>query len=162
MDKKDLQILAILQEDGTTPLSELAEAVSLSSTPCWRRVQRMQEDGVIRKTVTLCDPAALNVGVTVFVSIRTNQHSDAWMRRFVQGTRDIPEIVEIYRMSGDVDYLLKVVVPDIAGYDRVYKRLIKAVELQDVSSSFAMEVLKTTTALPLDYASLTTRSTSSP
>jgi Lrp/AsnC family transcriptional regulator len=162
MDKKDLQILAILQQDGTTPLSALAEAVSLSSTPCWRRVQRMQDEGVIRKTVTLCNPKALNVGVTVFVSVRTSQHSDAWMKRFVQGTRDIPEIVEIYRMSGEVDYLLKVVVPDIAGYDRVYKRLIKAVELQDVSSSFAMEVLKTTTALPLDYAALTTRSTSSP
>ena len=162
MDSKDLQILSILQEDGTTPLAELAEAVSLSSTPCWRRVQRLQEAGVIKRTVALCDPARLSVGVTVFVSIRTSQHSDAWMKRFVQGTRDIPEIVEIYRMSGEVDYLLKVVVPDIAGYDRVYKRLIKAVELQDVSSSFAMEVLKSTTALPLDYASVTTRSTSAP
>ena len=162
MDKKDLQILAILQQDGTTPLAALAEAVSLSPTPCWRRVQRLHEDGVIRKTVAVCDPIKLNVGVTVFVSIRTSQHSDVWMKRFVQGTRDIPEIVEIYRMSGDIDYLLKVVVPDIAGYDRVYKRLIKAVELQDVSSSFAMEVLKGTTALPLDYAPLTTRSTSAP
>lgn len=152
MDKKDKQILSILQADGNTPLSEIAHAVSLSSTPCWRRVQKLQEDGVIRKHVVLCDPVKLNVPVTVFVSIRTSQHSDAWMRKFTQATRDMPEIVEIYRMSGDVDYLLRIVVPDIAGYDAVYKRLIKAVELQDVSSSFAMEVLKSTTALPLDYA----------
>ena len=146
-----MQILAILQQNAATPLSELAQAVNLSSTPCWRRVQRLHESGVIRGQVALCDPAKLNVPVTVFVSIRTSQHSDAWMKKFVQATRDIPEIVEIYRMSGDVDYLLRVVVPDIAGYDAVYKRLIKAVDLQDVSSSFAMEVLKSTTALPLDY-----------
>ena len=151
MDKKDVQILSVLQQNAATPLAELAAAVSLSSTPCWRRVQKLYESGVIRKQVALCDPIQLNLPVTVFVSIRTSQHSDAWMKRFVQGTRDIPEIVEIYRMSGDVDYLLKIVVPDIAGYDAVYKRLIKAAELQDVSSSFAMEVLKSTTALPLDY-----------
>jgi len=152
MDKKDLQILALLQQNAATPLAELAEAVSLSSTPCWRRVQKLYEEGVIRKQVVLCSAGKLGVPVTVFVSVRTSQHSDAWMKRFVQATRDIPEIVEIYRMSGDVDYLLKVVVPDIAGYDAVYKRLIKAADLQDVSSSFAMEVLKSTTALPLDYA----------
>jgi Lrp/AsnC family transcriptional regulator len=151
MDKKDLQLLALLQQDAATPLAQLAQAVNLSTTPCWRRVQKLHEDGVIRKQVALCDPVRLNVPVTVFVSVRTSQHSDAWAKRFVQSTRDIPEIMEIYRMSGDVDYLLKVVVPDIAGYDRVYKRLIKAVDLQDVSSSFAMEVLKSTTALPLDY-----------
>ena len=151
MDKKDLQILSILQKNGATPLAELAKAVHLSSTPCWRRVQKLNDEGVIRGQVALCDPAKLNVAVTVFVSIRTSQHSDAWMKKFTQATRDIPEIVEIYRMSGDVDYLLKIVVPDIAGYDAVYKRLIKAVDLQDVSSSFAMEVLKSTTALPLDY-----------
>lgn len=151
MDKKDLQLLALLQQDAATPLAQLAQAVNLSTTPCWRRVQKLHEDGVIRKQVALCDAARLNLPVTVFVSIRTSQHSDAWAKRFVQATRDIPEIMEIYRMSGDIDYLLKVVVPDIAGYDRVYKRLIKAVDLQDVSSSFAMEVLKSTTALPLDY-----------
>ncbi|WP_048438012.1 Lrp/AsnC family transcriptional regulator [Caenimonas sp. SL110] len=151
MDKKDLKILSILQKNGATPIAELAEAVGLSSTPCWRRVQKLQDDGVIRGHVVLCDAAKLNVAVTVFVSLRTSQHSDAWMKKFMQGTRDIPEIVEIYRMSGDIDYLLKIVVPDIAGYDAVYKRLIKSVDLQDVSSSFAMEVLKSTTALPLDY-----------
>jgi len=154
MDKKDLQLVALLQRDASTPLAELAKAVNLSGTPCWRRVQKLYEDGVIRKQVALCSPARLNVPVTVFVSIRATQHSDAWMKRFVQGTHDIPEIVEIYRMSGDIDYLLKVVVPDIAGYDKVYKRLVRAVELQDVSSSFAMEVLKSTTELPLDYAAM--------
>lgn len=152
MDRKDLEILSRLQRDATTPLSELAEAVHLSSTPCWRRVQKLQEDGFIEKQVVLCNAAKLNVGVTVFVAIRTSQHNDAWMKRFVHGAREIPEIVEIYRMSGDIDYLLKVVVPDIAGYDRVYKRLVKVADIQDVSSSFAMEVLKHTTALPLDYA----------
>ena len=157
MDKKDVQILALLQQNGATPLAELADAVHLSPTPCWRRVQKLWHDGVIEKLVALCSPVRLNVGVTVFVAIRTSQHSDAWMKKFMQGTRDIPEIVEIYRMSGDIDYLLKVVAPDIAGYDKVYKRLIKAVDLQDVSSSFAMEVLKTTTALPLDYVEFKTR-----
>jgi Lrp/AsnC family transcriptional regulator len=152
MDKKDREILSILQKNAATPLAELARAVHLSPTPCWRRVQKLHESGVIRGQVVLCDAAKLNLPVTVFVAIRTSQHSDAWMKRFVQATRDIPEIVEIYRMSGDVDYLLKVIVPDIAGYDAVYKRLIRAVDLQDVSSSFAMEVLKSTTALPLDYA----------
>jgi Lrp/AsnC family transcriptional regulator len=151
MDKKDLQILTLLQKNAATPLAELAQAVHLSSTPCWRRVQRLYESGVIRRQVALCDAALLNVAVTVFVSIRAGQHSDPWMKKFVQATRDIPEIVEIYRMSGEVDYLLKVVVPDIAGFDSVYKRLVRAIDLQDVSSSFAMEVLKSTTALPLDY-----------
>jgi len=157
MDKKDLQILSLLQQNGAASLADIAKAVHLSPTPCWRRVQKLWDEGVIEKQVALCSPARLNVGVTVFVAIRTSQHSDAWMKRFVQGTRDIPEIVEIYRMSGDIDYLLKVVVPDIAGYDKVYKRLIKAVDLQDVNSSFAMEVLKTTTALPLDYVETTAR-----
>src|SRR5262245_52372096 len=101
MDKKDLQILAVLQRNAATPLAELAAAVHLSSTPCWRRVQKLQADGVIRGQVALCDPAKLNVPVTVFVSVRAGQHTDAWMKRFVQATRDIPEIVEIYRMSGD-------------------------------------------------------------
>ena len=151
MDDKDLKILSILQKNSATPLAELAEAVNLSSTPCWRRVQKLHEEGVIRGQVALCDPAKLNLPVTVFVSLRTNQHSDTWVKKFVQATRDMPEIVEIYRMSGDIDYLLKIVVPDIPGYDAVYKRLIKAIDLQDVNSSFAMEVLKSTTALPLDY-----------
>jgi Lrp/AsnC family transcriptional regulator len=154
MDKKDLDILSLLQENADMPLAELAEAVNLSSTPCWRRVQKLREEGVIRGQVALCDPVKLNVGVTVFVAVKTSQHNEDWMRRFIQAMRDIPEIVESYRMSGDIDYLLKVCVPDIAGYDRVYKKLVSSIALQDVSSSFAMEVLKSTTALPLDYVQL--------
>lgn len=154
MDRKDLEILALLQKDASIPLADLANAVNLSSTPCWRRVQKLHEDGVIERQVALCNPTLLNVGVTVFVALRTNQHNEQWTQRFINGTRDIPEIVEIYRMTGDIDYLLKVVVSDIAGYDKIYKKLVKAVDLQDVSSSFAMEVLKKTTALPLEHATL--------
>ncbi|MDN4576239.1 transcriptional regulator [Pandoraea cepalis] len=151
MDKRDVQILTMLQKDATIGLNDLAKAVSLSPTPCWRRLQKLRDEGVIQQQVVLCDPAKLNLGLTAFVTVRSNQHGDAWTRRFVEGVCSIPEIVEIYRMSGDVDYLLKVVVPDIAGYDSVYKRLIKCVEMMDVSSAFAMEVIKRTTALPLSY-----------
>jgi Lrp/AsnC family transcriptional regulator len=152
MDDIDKKILFILQHDAETSLAEIAKSVHLSQTPCWRRIQKLRDAGVIRKQVALCDAAALNVGVTVFVSVRTNHHTLAWLEQFAQGVRQIPEIVEIYRMSGDIDYLLRVVVPDIAGYDAVYKKLIKVADLHDVSSSFAMEQLKYTTALPLDYA----------
>lgn len=152
MDAIDRRILSILQQDADTPLAAIAERVHLSHTPCWRRIQKLRAAGVIRKQVALCDPKALNVGVTVFVSVRTSQHTQAWLDRFAKGVRDIPEVVEFYRMSGDVDYLLRVVVPDIAAYDAVYRRLIRIADLHDVSSSFAMEQMKYTTALPLDYA----------
>ncbi len=152
LDSKDRTLLTLLQQDAETPLASLAEAVSLSSTPCWRRIQRLREAGYITRHVALVDPRKVNLGVTVFMALRTNQHSQDWLERLGQAVRDIPEIVEFYRMSGDVDYLLRVVVPDIAAYDAVYKRLISSVELADVSSSFAMEELKFTTALPLDYA----------
>ncbi|MCY1270489.1 DNA-binding transcriptional activator DecR [compost metagenome] len=155
MDKKDLQIIALLQQDASISLAELAEAVNLSPTPCWRRLQKLREDGVITRQVALCDAERLKLGVTVFVTIRTSRHSDDWTRQFIEGTRDIPEIVEIYRMTGDVDYLLKMVVPDIKAYDAVYKRLIRVADLSDVSSGFAMEVIKHTTALPLDHLTQT-------
>ena len=151
MDKRDIQILEILQEDATIGLAELAMKVNLSPTPCWRRLQKLREEGVICSQVVLCDPVKLNLGLTAFVTVRSNQHGEGWTRRFIEAVRAIPEIIEIYRMSGDVDYMLKIVVPDIAGYDSVYKRLIKSVEMMDVSSAFAMEVVKRTTALPLDY-----------
>jgi Lrp/AsnC family transcriptional regulator len=154
MDKKDLEILALLQGDASIALGDLANAVHLSTTPCWRRVQKLQEEGVLTKQVYLCEPKKLNLGLIVFVSVRTNQHNEKWMEKFINGTRDIPEIVEIYRMSGDIDYLLKVFVPDVSSYDTVYKKLVKVVDIQDVSSSFAMEVIKSTTMLPLDYACL--------
>jgi Lrp/AsnC family transcriptional regulator len=152
IDDLDRKILDILQGDATIPVAALAERVGLSSTPCWRRIQKLEEAGVIERRVALCDPGKLNVGVTVFVSIRTGQHDLAWLEKFAQAVRDIPEVVEFYRMSGDVDYLLRIVVPDIAAYDAVYKRLIARVPLSDVSSAFAMEAIKYTTALPLGYA----------
>jgi Lrp/AsnC family transcriptional regulator len=151
MDNKDRTILELLQQDADMPLAEIAERVHLSPTPCWRRIQKLREAGVIRKQVALCDAQRLNVGVTVFVTVRTSQHTQAWLERFAKGVKAIAEVVELYRMSGEVDYLLRVVVPDIAAYDSVYKRLIKIADLHDVSSSFAMEQLKYTTALPLDY-----------
>ena len=152
MDRIDVNILAQRQEDSTVPVATLAERVGLSTTPCWRRVQNLEKAGVIRKRVALLDGAALNVGVTVFVRLRTSQHSYAWLEDFAAKVAAIDEVVEFYRMSGDVDYLLKIVVPDIASYDAVYKRLIKSAEFSDVSSSFAMEEIKYTTALPLGYA----------
>lgn len=149
MDKIDRQILSILQSDAGVPIAEIADRVHLSQTPCWKRIQKLKEAGVIRKQVVLCDPQKLGYGTTVFVAIRTNQHSDTWLRKFAAAVQGIAEIVEAYRMSGEVDYLLRVVVADIRGYDEVYKRLIKAVELVDVSSSFAMEQIKFSTAIPV-------------
>ena len=152
MDKIDIKILATLQEDANIPISELAERVGLSKTPCWKRVQKLEGDGVIRRRVALLDPDKLNVGVSVFVTVRTREHTLDWIETFAAAVSKIPEVVEFYRMSGDIDYMLRIVVPDIAGYDAVYKRLIATVNLYDVSSSFAMERIKYTTALPLHYA----------
>ncbi len=150
-DGFDKLILKHLQEDASIGLNDLAAAIKLSPTPTWRRVQRLEAAGVIRKRVALLDAAKINLGVTVFVGIKTNQHNPSWLDKFAAAVADVPEIVEVYRMSGDLDYLLRVVVPDIAGYDTVYRKLINSVELFDVSSSFAMEQMKFTTALPLDY-----------
>ena len=151
LDKKDKEILQLLQENASLSLAEVATRVNLTQTPCWRRIQKLQAEGVIRKQVVLCDANKLNLGLTTFVTIRTSQHNERWMQRFVAGATSIAEIVEIYRLSGDADYLLKIVVSDISRYDSVYKRLIRAVDLLDVSSAFAMETIKCTTALPLDY-----------
>ena len=151
LDAVDKQILGLLQANAETPIAELAAQVHLSVTPCWRRIQRMKAEGVITKQVALVDPRAVNVGVTVFVAVRTSQHTPKWFNTFKAVVQAIPEVVEFYRMSGDVDYLLRVVVPDIAAYDSVYQRLINGTALSDVSSSFAMEELKFTTALPLSY-----------
>jgi Lrp/AsnC family transcriptional regulator len=148
----DRKILALLQEDASQPVAAIAEKVGLSPSPCWRRMQKLEEDGYIRGRVAVLDPDRLNVGVTVFVAVRTNQHDLDWLEKFATAVRDFPEVVEFYRMSGDIDYLLRVVVPDIAAYDAFYKRLIQRVTLSDVSSSFAMETIKYTTALPLAYA----------
>ena len=152
MDAIDRQILELLQNDANIPIAKIAETVGLSSTPCWRRIQHLEKTGVIKQRVVLLDPEKMNVGVTVFVSVRTSQHNEKWLQKFSSVVACIPQIVEFYRMSGDTDYLLRVVVPDIKAFDSVYKRLIRDIELSDVSSSFAMEQIKYTTKLPLDYA----------
>ena len=153
MDRTDKKILALLQEDATPTVAEIAERVGLSATPCWRRIQNLEKRGVIRRRVALLDPGELNVGVTVFARVKTSQHNLDWLEGFATAVAAIDEVVEFYRMSGDIDYLLKIVVPDIERYDAVYKRLIAAADFADVSSSFAMEEIKFTTALPLGYAS---------
>jgi len=152
MDRIDCKILEQIQADATLSVADIAEKVGLSSTPCWRRIQKLERSGVIRKRVALLDRASLNLGVDVFVAIKTNQHNAAWLDSFASVVTEFPEVVEFYRMSGDIDYLMRVVVPDIPAYDAFYKRLIQQADIYDVSSSFAMEQLKYTTALPLQYA----------
>jgi Lrp/AsnC family transcriptional regulator len=152
LDAIDCRLMALLQADATLSLAQLAEAVGLSTTPCWRRLQRLREDGVILGQVALLSPEKVNVAVTVFVTVRTADHTPEWFARFRATCEAIPEIVEFYRLSGEVDYLLRIVVPDIKAYDSVYKRLTDGTQLRDVSASFAMERIKHTTALPLGYA----------
>ena len=152
LDDKDRKILELLQADALTPVAEVANQVGLSTTPCWRRIQKLEEDGFIRKRVALLDRTKLNVGVTVFVAVKATRHSASWLEAFRAILEAVPEVVEAYRLSGEIDYLLKIVVPNIAAYDAVYKRLIELVEFADVSSSFAMEDMKFTTALPLKYS----------
>ena len=150
MDSYDRHILELMQADARLSVGEIADRVALSKTACWRRVQKLEREGIIRDRVTLLEPASVNLGLTVYVVVRTNQHNDSWARRFGEVIAEIPEVLEAYRMSGDLDYLLKAVVSDMDGYDRLYKQLIRA-DLFDVSSSFVMETLKQTTALPLDH-----------
>lgn len=152
MDAIDRKILNCLQQDATQSIDEVAEQVGLSRTPCWRRIQQLEAAGIITGRVALLDPDKLNVGVTVFVSVRTDQHNLAWLEKFAEAVEAIPEVLEFYRMSGEVDYLLRIVVPDIAAYDTVYRKLIASADLSDVTSSFAMERIKYTTALPTNYA----------
>lgn len=151
MDAKDKQLLELLQQNAMYTAAELAEKVGLTPTPCWRRVQRLEREGYIRARVALLDREKMNVGVTVFVAVRTNQHSKDWLEKFRRAINRIPEIIEAHRLSGDIDYLLRVVVPNIHGFDAVYKRLIEVVEFSDVSSSFSMEEIKFTTAIPVDH-----------
>ena len=151
MDEIDRDLLRLLQKDGALSASELGEAVGLAGTSCWRRVQRLQQRGVITRRVALVDPAAVNLSVAALVEIRTNDHSAAWLDRFTTGISEFPEIVAAWRTSGEVDYMLRVLVPDIATYDAFYKRLIRRVDLFDVRTIFVMEELKFTTAVPLDY-----------
>lgn len=155
MDRVDKEILALLQENSDVPLAAVASHVKLSATPCWRRIQRLEEQGYIRRKVALLDPVKLNVGVTVFVLLKTDQHNQEWFAQLSKTIEGIPEVVDFYRMSGTIDYLLRVVVPDIAAYDEVYKKLTRDIRILEVNSSFAMEEIKHTTALPLDYLKAT-------
>ena len=149
LDRKDLRILDLLQQDATLPINDIAEAVGLSRTPCWRRVRELEKSGYIRKRVALLDRTLLGVPISVFVAVKTNQHNAKWLGQFRDAVNALPEIVEAYRLSGETDYLLRILVRDIEGFDKVYKKLIELVDFSDVSSSFSMEELKCTTAIPL-------------
>jgi Lrp/AsnC family transcriptional regulator len=152
MDTTDRKLLDLLQRDAGLSLDQLSERAALSRNACWRRIKRLEDDGVIKARVTLLDARRINVGLTAFIALRTTEHSAKWLEQFSRAVRDIPEIVAVYRMTGDVDYLLHAVIPDVAAYDALYKRLIGRITLADVSSSFVMEQIKATTVLPLDYA----------
>lgn len=149
LDLTDRRILALLQEDATSSISDMAEKVGLSATPCWKRVKRLEQAGIIDRRVAILNRTQLGLGVTVIVAVRTSRHSEEWLQAFAEGVANIPEVLEFYRMSGEIDYLLKVVVRDIADYDRIYRKLIKVADLRDISSSFAMQEIKSTTSLPL-------------
>jgi Lrp/AsnC family transcriptional regulator len=149
MDAIDRKILAVVQEDASLSVAEIGQRVGLSSTPCWKRLQRLEADGVILRRVALVAPERIGLGITVFVSVETGDHSNDWLKRFAEVVSAMPEVMEFYRMAGDVDYMLRVVVPDIAGYDTFYKKLIATVPLKNVTSRFAMERIKSTTALPI-------------
>ena len=149
MDAIDRKILGVLQEDASLSVAEIGTRVGLSSTPCWKRIQKLEAEGVIQKRVAVVDPDKVGLGVSVFVAIETGDHSEEWLARFAEAVRAMPEVMEFYRMAGDVDYMLRVVVPDIAGYDTFYKKLIGTVPLKNVTSRFAMEKIKSTTALPI-------------
>jgi Lrp/AsnC family transcriptional regulator len=151
MDAIDRKILDILQVDATVPVAAIAERVGLSAAPCWRRIKRMEDDGVIKRRVALVDRRKAKVPMTLFVSVRTTRHAVQWVEDFRRVISDISEIVEAWRLTGEVDYLLRIVVPDVDAYDAVYKRLINRLEFADVSSAIAMEEMKYTTAIPTDY-----------
>lgn len=149
IDQNDRNILKALQQDASLSLENLAAKLSLSTNACWRRIKRMEADGIIERRVVLVEPESVGLGMTAFVAVKTNDHSDKWLEKFAAAASSIDELVEFYRMAGEVDYMLKFLVRDMADYDRVYKKLIKAVSLSDVSASFAMERIKYTTAVPV-------------
>lgn len=149
MDLTDRKILAILQDDASLAVAEVAARVNLSQTPCWRRIQKLEEAGVIRRRVALVDPQALGLDLTVFVEVQSPDHSKEWLDRFAAVLSGMPEVMEVYRMAGDVDYLLRISVANMAAYDDFYQRLIDRVPLKNVTSRFAMERVKYTTAYPV-------------
>jgi Lrp/AsnC family transcriptional regulator len=150
LDSVDIKLLRALQHDASLSVGRLAEQINLSRSSCWRRIKDLEAKGVIRDRVTLLDAEQLDLGVTVYAMVRTNRHDEKWLEKFTRTLDSIPEVLEFYRTSGDVDYLLKIVARDIKDYDRVYRKLIRSVDLLDVSSSFVMDTLKYTTALPIE------------
>lgn len=149
MDAIDRKILAVVQQDASLSVAEIGQRVGLSSTPCWKRMQRLEADGVIMRRVAIVDPDKVGLGITVFVSVETGDHSQEWIKHFAEVVDAMPEVMEFYRMAGDVDYVLRVVVQDMQSYDMFYKKLIATVPLKNVTSRFAMERIKSTTALPI-------------
>ncbi|MCG6904919.1 MAG: Lrp/AsnC family transcriptional regulator [Rhodobacter sp.] len=149
LDALDRKILAELQRDCEISLDALGEKIGLSRNACWRRVKTLKDTGVIRARVALLDPARLGLALTVFIQVRTGNHDPGWLVKFARATRAMPEILGAYRMTGDLDYLIRARVADVADYDRLYQRLIKQVPLSDVSASFVMEEIKDTTELPI-------------
>ena len=152
LDAIDRKILAVLQDDASLSVAEIGDRVGLSSTPCWKRIQRMEADGIIIKRVALVDQNKIGLGISVFVPVASSDHSDAWLRKFADAVSAMPEVMEFYRMAGDVDYMLRVVVADMQSYDVFYKKLIATVPLKNVTSRFAMEKIKSVTALPVPAA----------
>lgn len=149
MDAIDRKILTVVQQDASLSVADIGQKVGLSSTPCWKRLQRLEADGVIMRRVALIDPEKIGLGITVFVSVETGDHSQEWLAKFAEVVNAMPEVMEFYRMAGDVDYVLRVVVHDMQSYDTFYKKLIATVPLKNVTSRFAMERIKSTTALPI-------------
>jgi Lrp/AsnC family transcriptional regulator len=149
MDAIDRKILLALQEDASLSVAEIGQRVGLSSTPCWKRIQRLEAEGVIQRRVAIVDQDKVGLGISVFVSIETGDHSQDWLSRFATTVSEMPEVMEFYRMAGDVDYMLRVVTADMQAYDAFYKRLIATVPLKNVTSRFAMEKIKSTTMLPI-------------
>ena len=149
MDVIDRKILAVLQQDASLSVAEIGSRVGLSSTPCWKRIQKLEGEGVIQRRVAVVDPEKIGLGVSVFVAIETGDHSEEWLKRFAEVVEAMPEVMEFYRMAGDVDYMLRVVCASIQDYDVFYKKLISAIPLKNVTSRFAMERIKQTTALPI-------------
>ena len=152
MDAIDRKILAVVQQDASLSVAEIGQRVGLSSTPCWKRLQKLEAEGVITRRVALIDPEKIGLGITVFVSVESNDHSETWLKKFADAVSAMPEVMEFYRMAGDVDYMLRVVVADMQAYDAFYKKLIGAVPLKNVTSRFAMEKIKSITALPVPAA----------
>lgn len=153
VEPQDRLLLELMQQDASLSVADLADKIGISKSACWRRIQRFEENGVIRQRVTLLDPAKLGLGLTVFVTIRTNQHNAAWAEKFNTVVQGVEGVLEVYRLGGQIDYLLKAVVADMPGYDRLYQKLIDA-DLFDVTASFVMEEIKATTVLPIKTCSV--------